>query len=45
MEAAARERMALYVDDARRELTALRLPRDWQEAFESIADHIVTRNA
>lgn len=44
-EEAARERMALYVDAARRELTALSLPQEWQEAFESIADHMVTRNA
>ena len=44
-EAAARERMALYVADARRELAALDLPGTWLEAFESVADHIVTRNA
>jgi geranylgeranyl diphosphate synthase type II len=44
-EDAARERMTLYVADARRELAALGLASDWLAAFESIADHIVTRNA
>lgn len=44
-EEAARERMAMYVADARRELDAMELPSDWHAAFDSIADHIVTRKA
>lgn len=44
-EEAARERMALYVESARRELDGLALAPEWHAAFDSIADHIVTRNA
>lgn len=44
-EAAAKERMAIYVADARTELKGLELSPVWHDAFESIADHIINRDA
>jgi geranylgeranyl diphosphate synthase type II len=44
-EQAARERMGEYVVKARRELDGLDLSPTWHAAFDSIADHIVSRKA